>query len=81
MKAKLLVIVALTLCSALFMMQFMAPMANAWKLADIVAVSSHYMIMSGQHGYSAAIVAKFDVTHSGTINMLDLVSMLTNFTG
>jgi hypothetical protein len=80
-KAKLLVILALTLCSAVFITQFMAPMANAWNSLDVVAAASHYMIMPGEQGYNATIVAKYDITHSGTINLLDLVSMMTNYTG
>jgi hypothetical protein len=80
-KAKLLVILALTLCSAVFMTQFMAPMAHAWTLTDIAAAASKYDIKSGTSGFNATIVAKYDIGHYGYINMLDLVSMLTNYTG
>ena len=84
MKAKLLVIVALTLCSAVFMMQFMAPMANARKaatLSDIVLAASQYGLKPSDHGYNATIVAKYDVCHYGVINMIDLVTLIGNYTG
>ena len=84
MKAKLLVILALTLCSAVFMTQFMAPMANAAKgytLSDIVLAASQYGLKPSDSGYNATIVAKYDVCHYGVICMMDLVTLIGNYTG
>jgi hypothetical protein len=75
---------ALTLCSAVFMSQFMAPMANATKgatLSDIVLAASQYGLKAGDPNYNATIVAKYDVCHYGIINMIDLTTLIGNYTG
>lgn len=96
MKVKLLVILALTLCTPLFMASFMAPMANAKKsvpqttFLGIVRCASQFGLQPGQSGYNATIVAKYDVDYynvtgktgpDGPINMIDLVTLLLNYTG
>jgi hypothetical protein len=82
-KAKLLVILALTLCSAVFTTQFMAPMANAKKgasLEDVVLAASQYGLPLNVG--NSSIILKYDVCNpGGPINMLDLVSLLSNYTG
>ena len=81
MKTKLLMVLALILCSAVLMMQFMAPAVNAEKFSylDIVAAAAHYMIKPGQPGYNATIVAEYDFAKVGYINLMDLVTMLVNY--
>jgi hypothetical protein len=94
MKVKLLsilmVIVALVLCTSLFL----APMANAKKgatILDVTAAASQYGLKPGDSKYDATSVAKYDIDYDhtgagklgpdGPINMLDLVTLIYNYTG
>jgi hypothetical protein len=59
-------------------------MANARKaatLSDIVLAASQYGLKPSDPGYNATIVAKYDVCHYGVINMIDLVTLIGNYTG
>jgi hypothetical protein len=85
----LMVIVALVLCTPLLM----TPMANAKRgatILDVTAAASQYHLNPGDPGYNATIVAKYDFDYDtgadklgpdGPINILDLVTLIYNYTG
>jgi hypothetical protein len=95
LKAKLLGILALTLCTALFMAPFMAPMANAKKrvtILDLVTCIYQYGRKPGGPHYNATIVEMYDTDwnttgnkpgpdNNGAIGITDLIALSRNFTG
>lgn len=90
MKAKLLILALIMTMPLLFIV----PKARAFKpgdinqdgkvdILDVVLASKQYMLKSSDSGYNATIVGRADLAppYNGVINILDMVTMVSNYTG
>lgn len=94
MKAKLLLVLALTMTMPLL---FMAPKVHTSivpipgdingdghvNILDVVLAATQYMLTPDSPGYNATIVSRADLAppFNGIINMEDLVTIISHYTG
>ena len=93
MKAKLLILALIMTMPLLFIVPIV-PKARAFNrcdinqdgkvdILDVVLVSTQYALKLGDLGYNTTIVGRADLAppYNGVINILDMVTMVSNYTG